>query len=53
MARGRAADGELVSGNFFSGLRVQLARGRGFSLDDEKMHAQVAVLSYDFWAPPL
>ncbi len=43
------ADGELVSGNFFSGLRVQLARGRGFSLDDEKMHAQVAVLSYDFW----
>jgi predicted permease len=38
-----------VSGNFFSGLRIQMARGRGFNLDDEKTHAPVAVLSYPFW----
>jgi predicted permease len=43
------AAGELVSGNFFSGLGVQMARGRGFTLEDETSHAPVAVLSYDFW----
>jgi MacB-like periplasmic core domain len=43
------AAGELVSGNFFSGLGVQMARGRGFTLEDETTHAPVAVLSYDFW----
>jgi len=43
------AAGELVSGNFFSGLGVQMARGRGFTLEDETSHALVAVLSYDFW----
>ncbi len=43
------AAGEVVSGNFFSGLGVQMARGRGFTLEDETSHAQVAVLSYDFW----
>ncbi len=43
------AAGELASGNFFSGLGVQMARGRGFTLEDETSHAQVAVLSYDFW----
>lgn len=43
------AAGVLVSGNFFSGLGVQMARGRGFILEDETSHGQVAVLSYDFW----
>jgi predicted permease len=43
------AAGEIVSGNFFSGLGVQMARGRGFTLEDETSHAPVAVLSYDFW----
>ncbi|HWG89107.1 MAG TPA: ABC transporter permease [Candidatus Acidoferrales bacterium] len=43
------AAGDEVSGNFFSGLRVQILRGRGFTADDEKKHTQVAVLSYAFW----
>ena len=43
------AEGDEVSGNFFSGLGVQLLRGRGFTLDDEKNHAAVAVLSYSYW----
>jgi predicted permease len=43
------AAGEIVSGNFFSGLGVQMARGRGFTREDETSHAQVAVLGYDFW----
>jgi len=43
------AAGEVVSGNFFSGLGVQMARGRGFTLEEETGHAAVAVLSYDFW----
>jgi predicted permease len=40
---------EMVSGNLFSGLGVTMARGRGFDLNDEKQHAQIAVLSYAFW----
>ncbi len=43
------ADGEEVSGNFFSGLGARLERGRGFTLQDEKNHAPVVVLSYDYW----
>ena len=43
------ASGEEVSGNFFSGLGARLERGRGFSLQDEKNHAPVVVLSYDYW----
>lgn len=43
------AEGDMVSGNFFSGLRVQMSRGRGFTLEDEKNHAPVAVLSYSYW----
>lgn len=43
------AEGEMVSGNFFSGLGVQMARGRGFTLDDEKNHEQVVVLSFSYW----
>jgi predicted permease len=43
------ARADMVSGNFFSGLGVELARGRGFTVQDEVQHAQVAVLSYDYW----
>jgi predicted permease len=43
------AEGDLVSGNFFSGLGVALARGRGFTLDDEREHSQIAVISYSYW----
>jgi predicted permease len=38
-----------VSGNFFSGLGVRIARGRGFEMDDETHHTQLAVLSYGYW----
>src|SRR5579863_538027 len=40
---------DMVSGNFFSGLHVELAHGRGFTLEDEARHSPVAVLSYDYW----
>jgi predicted permease len=40
---------DMVSGNFFSGLGVRLKQGRGFTLDDEAQHAQVAVISYGYW----
>lgn len=43
------ASGEMVSGNFFSGLGVSAIRGRVLSLDDEAHHTAVAVLSYRFW----
>ena len=43
------AAGEEVSGNFFSGVSARIALGRGFTVDDEKNHAPVAVLSYDYW----
>jgi predicted permease len=43
------AQGDMVSGNFFSGLRVRFALGRGFTLDEEISHAPVAVLSHSFW----
>jgi predicted permease len=43
------AEGEEVSGNFFSGIGARLVLGRGFSLDDEKNHAPVVVLSYEYW----
>ena len=38
-----------VSGNFFSGLGVQIARGRTFTLDYEKNHSQLAILSDAYW----
>ncbi len=40
---------DMVSGNFFSGLGVAAARGRTFDIRDEQQHAQVAILSYDYW----
>ena len=44
------AEGDMVSGTFFSGLGVKLARGRGFSEQDEQDHVPVAVISYNYWA---
>jgi hypothetical protein len=44
------AEGDMVSGNFFSGLGVSLARGRAFALEDERVHSHVVVLSYAYWA---
>jgi putative ABC transport system permease protein len=42
--------GELVSGNYFSGLGVTPAEGRLLSPDDDKTAARpVAVLSHEFW----
>ncbi len=38
-----------MSGNFFSGLGVEPARGRVFALQEETEHAQVTVLSYAYW----
>ncbi|HEY3989490.1 MAG TPA: ABC transporter permease [Acidobacteriaceae bacterium] len=43
------ASGEMVSGNFFSGLGIKLARGHGFTEQDESAHAPVAVISYAYW----
>ena len=43
------AEGDEVSGNFFSGLSARIVLGRGFTLADESSHAAVAVLSYDYW----
>jgi predicted permease len=43
------AEADEVSGNFFSGLSAPISRGRGFTLEDEKNHSQVMVLSYDYW----
>src|SRR5215469_12677664 len=44
------AEGDMVSGNFFSGLGVSFTRGRGFALEDETAHTSVAVLSYSYWS---
>ncbi|MGA2807456.1 MAG: ABC transporter permease [Terracidiphilus sp.] len=43
------AEGDMVSGVFFSGLGVNLPLGRGFSGDDETRHAPLAVISYNYW----
>lgn len=43
------AEGDMVSGTFFSGLGVNLPLGRGFSEKDETDHAPLAVLSYNYW----
>src|SRR5271170_3294845 len=42
------AEGDMVSGNFFSGLGVRIARGRDFTEQDEAQHAPVAVISYNY-----
>ena len=43
------AKGDMVSGNFFTGLGVTAVAGRTFSMEDEQNHTQNAVLSYDYW----
>jgi predicted permease len=43
------AEGEEVSGNFFSGVGARIEAGRGFTPADEKSHAALAVISYDYW----
>ncbi len=43
------AEGDMVSGTFFSGLGVSLPLGRGFSEQDEANHAPIAVISYNYW----
>lgn len=43
------AEGEMVSGTFFSGLGIGITRGRGFTAQDEDSHAPLAVLSYNYW----
>ena len=43
------AEGDMVSGNFFSGLGVKLARGHGFTDEDEASHAAIAVISHNYW----
>ncbi|HTV81101.1 MAG TPA: ABC transporter permease, partial [Acidobacteriaceae bacterium] len=42
-------EADEVSGNFFSGLGVRMAVGRGFTEGDEQNHTQTAVLSYAYW----
>lgn len=41
--------GEEVSGNYFSGLGVDIWRGAGFTPSDENNHNPVVVVSYSFW----
>jgi predicted permease len=48
-AQPEEAEGDMVSGAFFSGLGVNLPLGRGFSQQDETDHAPVAVISYNYW----
>src|ERR1700759_1735700 len=43
------AFGEMVSGSYFSGLGVKLARGHGFTEQDEASHAPVGVISDSYW----
>jgi len=43
------AEGEEVSGNFFSGLGVRIEHGRSLTLADERSHAPVVVISYGYW----
>jgi predicted permease len=40
---------DMVTGNFFSGIGVRMARGVGFSGEDEAQHAQKAVVSHAYW----
>ncbi len=48
-AQPEEAEGDMVSGTFFSGLGVKLQRGRDFSEEDETNHASIAVISYNYW----
>lgn len=48
-AQPEEAEGDMVSGNFFSGLGINLIRGHGFSEQDETSHSAIAVISYNYW----
>ncbi len=43
------AVGDMVSGNFFSGLGVPMQLGRGLNMADETQHASTVVISYSYW----
>jgi predicted permease len=43
------AQGSEVSGNFFSGLTINMQAGRELTQADEQHHSPVMVLSYAFW----
>ena len=43
------AVGDMVSGNFFSGLGVPMEWGRGLNMADETQHASTVVISYSYW----
>lgn len=43
------ATGEMVSGNFFSGLGVKMRLDGGFKMEDERRHTPVVVLSFAYW----
>ncbi|HEY7353087.1 MAG TPA: ABC transporter permease [Terriglobales bacterium] len=43
------AEGDMVSGQFFSGLGVKFARGHGFTEQDESDHAPIAIISFNYW----
>jgi predicted permease len=43
------AAGDMVSGNYFSGLGVVPELGRGFIQKDEDDHTPVTVISHGFW----
>ena len=43
-------NGQAVSGNYYTGLRVQPSLGRAITVDDDRLGAApVVVLSYQFW----
>lgn len=47
-AQPEEAEGDMVSGTFFSGLAVKLPRGRSFTEQNETDHAPIAVISNQF-----
>ncbi|MGH9565717.1 MAG: ABC transporter permease, partial [Candidatus Angelobacter sp.] len=44
------AAGDMVSGNFFSGIGVRPLVGRTFTAGDELQHSGAVVLNYNYWA---
>jgi hypothetical protein len=48
-AQPEEAEGDMVSGTFFSGLGVKMPYGRGFTQQDEKDHTPIAVISHNYW----
>ncbi|ABF40709.1 ABC efflux pump, inner membrane subunit [Candidatus Koribacter versatilis Ellin345] len=48
-AQPETAEGDTVSGGYFSGLGVKLPLGRGFTDEDERTHAPIVVLSHKYW----